>query len=74
MRRAVDRNRFKRVVRERLRRLPALLQGYDVVIRIKRPVKPRSIDEAAAEAGELAERLIGAEASSPAASDAGAGR
>ncbi|HVE50041.1 MAG TPA: ribonuclease P protein component [Casimicrobiaceae bacterium] len=50
MRRAVDRNRFKRVVRERLRADATALGDYDIVIRVKRPVARADTEAAAAEA------------------------
>ena len=60
MKRAVDRNRFKRVVRERLRMLADDAAPYDLVIRVKRPVARDVVDTAAAEAIALIERLCAA--------------
>jgi ribonuclease P protein component len=57
MKRAVDRNRFKRVVRERLRALATDVAGYDLVIRVKRPVARDCVEAAAADAIALVERL-----------------
>lgn len=57
MRRAVDRNRFKRVVRERLRAGANAFGDYDIVIRVKRPVARVDIEAAAAEALDLLNRL-----------------
>jgi ribonuclease P protein component len=58
VKRAVDRNRFKRLVRERLRRFEPPWP-YDVVIRMKRPVERGGVDPAAMEAVALLERLLG---------------
>ena len=60
MKRAVDRNRFKRVVRERLRALANEVARYDLVIRVKRPVARDGVDAAAADAVALIERLCAA--------------
>ena len=59
MKRAVDRNRFKRVVRERLRALADEVARYDLVIRVRRPVARDCVDAAAADAIVLIERLCG---------------
>jgi ribonuclease P protein component len=61
LRRAVDRNRFKRIVRERLRRLRDEASRYDLIVRIKRPLQRDAVDGAAAEAIALIERLCGVE-------------
>lgn len=50
LRRAVDRNRLKRVLREWLRASRAELAPFDIVIRLKRPVEREQIADAAAEA------------------------
>jgi ribonuclease P protein component len=55
VRRAVDRNRFKRVVREHLRRIRERVSGLDLVIRVKRPLNGSGVDAAAAEAVALVE-------------------
>jgi ribonuclease P protein component len=57
--RAVDRNRFKRIVRTRMRALRDAAARYDVVIRVKRPVPRDAVDAAAGEAVALIERLLG---------------
>lgn len=56
--RAIDRNRFKRVLREFLRSESAALAAFDVVIRVKRPVSRDALDAAAAEAVGLVRRAI----------------
>ena len=48
--RAVDRNRFKRKVREILRRERANLEGYDVIVRLKRAAPGSELDAAIEEA------------------------
>jgi ribonuclease P protein component len=58
LRRAVDRNRFKRVVRERLRARRGEAARYDLVIRLKHPVKREALQEAASEALRLIDRLL----------------
>ena len=50
LRRAVDRNRLKRIVREFLRASRPALSAFDVVIRLKRPIGPQQVPAAAAEA------------------------
>jgi ribonuclease P protein component len=52
LRRAVDRNRIKRVVRERFRRLRATLPAFDLVVRLT--AKPAPFD-----ASVLAEDFVG---------------
>lgn len=56
--RAVDRNRFKRIVRERLRQVREQASRYDLVIRLKRPVPRDAVDAAAAEAVALIDRCL----------------
>jgi ribonuclease P protein component len=58
MRRAVDRNRFRRVVRERLRLMHGAASRFDLVIRVKRAVDADAVDAAAGEAVALIERLL----------------
>lgn len=48
--RAVDRNRFKRKVREVLRRERAHLAGVDLIVRLKRPAPGPELDAAVEEA------------------------
>ncbi len=54
--RAVDRNRFKRLVRDMLRRDRSGLLHLDLIVRLKRPLSRAEIEAAAAEAGELLAR------------------
>ena len=56
--RAVDRNRFKRVLREFLRAASADIAAFDVVIRVKRPVSRDAVDVAASEAVALVRKAI----------------
>jgi ribonuclease P protein component len=48
--RAVDRNRFKRKLREVLRRERPHLEGYDLIVRLKRPAPGVELDAAILEA------------------------
>lgn len=58
--RAVDRNRFKRLVRAALRALRADAMAFDVVVRLKGPLKRAGVDAAAAEAVQLLGRAFAA--------------
>lgn len=51
--RAVDRNRFKRKLREAFRTARPGIETYDVIVRLKRAPTPRAIDDSAGEAGSL---------------------
>jgi ribonuclease P protein component len=51
--RAVDRNRLKRVVREVLRASRPGIEGFDLIVRLKRPLKRVEVDAAAGEAATL---------------------
>ena len=51
--RAIDRNRFKRLVRVTLRGARAQAIGYDVVVRLKGPVRRADVDNAAREAADV---------------------
>ena len=53
MRRAVDRNRLKRIMREFVRTSRSELAGLDLVIRVKRPVTRDTLAQAAEEAVAL---------------------
>lgn len=53
LRRAVDRNRLKRLLREMLRTARPDANALDIVIRLKRPVPTHLFDEAVAEAARL---------------------
>ena len=48
--RAVDRNRFKRKVREALRRARPALEAYDLIVRLKRPAPAAELEAAIVEA------------------------
>ena len=60
MPRAVDRNRFKRVLRARLAGLREQAARFDLVIRIKRRVPPDDRVQAVTEAGALLDQVLGA--------------
>lgn len=53
--RAVDRNRFKRKVRESLRRARPAIEAFDLIVRLKRPAPGPEL----AAAVEEAEGMIG---------------
>lgn len=57
--RAVDRNRFKRKVREALRRARPGIEAYDLIVRLKRPAPGPELDAAADEAAALIVLLCG---------------
>ena len=48
--RAIDRNRFKRKVREAFRRARPALESYDLIVRLKRPAPGPELVAAIAEA------------------------
>jgi ribonuclease P protein component len=56
--RATDRNRFKRLVRAAMRDKRAEALAFDVVVRLKGPVKRAGIDAAADEALQLLARAF----------------
>ncbi len=58
LKRAVDRNRVKRIVREQFRRRRAELPAYDLIVRLA--VKPAPLDagEVASDFGALLDRLL----------------
>ena len=60
--RAVDRNRFKRKVREALRRARPSIEAYDLIVRLKRPAPGAELEAAIGEA----EGLIALLAATPA--------
>lgn len=62
LRRAVDRNRLKRLLREFLRTASARVCNFDLVIRLKRPIAPAAVPEAAVEAAGLITRALDAHA------------
>ena len=51
--RAVDRNRFKRKVREALRAARPGLERYDLIVRLKRPAPGPDLGSAADEAASM---------------------
>ena len=57
--RAVDRNRFKRKVREALRRARPPIEAYDLIVRLKRPAPGPELDAAADEAALMIQMLGG---------------
>ncbi len=57
--RAVDRNRFKRKVRETLRRARPAIEAYDLIVRLKRPAPGPELDAAADEVAGLIALLCG---------------
>lgn len=58
LRRAVDRNRWKRKVREALRASRPALEAFDVIVRLKRPANGPEIDSAADEAARMLAALV----------------
>lgn len=56
--RAVDRNRFKRLVREALRARRDESAAYDVIVRLKGPVKRSAVDDAARDAVQVLARAF----------------
>ena len=48
--RAVDRNRFKRKLRESLRRARPAIEAFDLIVRLKRPASGSELDLAVEEA------------------------
>ena len=60
LRRAVDRNRLKRRLRAFLRGVGPDARGFDLVIRVKRPVAGNALDEAFREASSLIVEAVGA--------------
>ena len=57
--RAVDRNRFKRKVREALRRARPGIEAYDLIVRLKCPAPGPELDAAVDEAATLIAMLCG---------------
>ncbi|CAG0976058.1 hypothetical protein BURK1_01488 [Burkholderiales bacterium] len=55
--RAVDRNRFKRKVREILRRARPGIESWDMIVRLKRPATGPELRAATDEADRLIARL-----------------
>ena len=59
MRRAVDRNRLRRRLREYLRAARPAIEAFDIIVRVRQGVKRTEIPQAAAESRELLARLLG---------------
>lgn len=62
LRRAIDRNRLKRLLREFLRAARSRIADIDLVIRLKHPIKPETVSQAAAEACALITQAVDARA------------
>ncbi len=58
LRRAVDRNRFRRLVREAFRGAREQTLPYDVIVRLKAPLPRGAVDAAAREAADLLARAV----------------
>jgi ribonuclease P protein component len=63
LRRAVDRNRVRRVLRETARRARPAIEGYDVIFRLKRGCARHEVGSVAVEAAALLRALIDDDAS-----------
>ena len=59
IRRAVDRNRLRRRLRERVRAARPAIDRFDLVLRVKRIVTRADIPAAVAESRALLVRLVG---------------
>lgn len=57
MRRAVDRNRLRRRLRERIRAARPAIEAFDVILRVKRIVARADIAAASAESQRLLARI-----------------
>jgi ribonuclease P protein component len=57
MRRAVDRNRLRRLLRESVRAARPLIDAFDIILRVKRTVLRDDIAAANAQSRELLARL-----------------
>lgn len=57
MRRAVDRNRLRRRLRERVRAARPALEAFDIILRVKRSVGRADVAAAAVESQRLLARL-----------------
>ncbi|HTI45459.1 MAG TPA: ribonuclease P protein component [Casimicrobiaceae bacterium] len=55
---AVDRNRLRRRLREKLREARPAVERFDVIVRVRQAVPREAIRGAAAEAAALIERLV----------------
>ncbi len=63
MPRAVDRNRLRRRLREHVRAVRPALSAFDVILRVRGPVKPADVLEAAQEGARLLRQLVAKPAS-----------
>jgi ribonuclease P protein component len=70
LRRAVDRNRLRRRLREMLRAQRPRSAGVDLVVRLKRPLSPAEIPAALAEAHQLLHSALSRAGAADAASGA----
>jgi ribonuclease P protein component len=59
MRRAVDRNRLRRMLRETVRAVRPRIEAFDIILRVKRSVPRDAIETAHAESLPLLGRLAG---------------
>jgi len=59
LKRAIDRNRLKRMLREAIRARRPSVAGFDIIVRLRRPCAPAELARAAAEAGVLLDALAG---------------
>ena len=57
IRRAVDRNRLRRLLRESVQAARPRIEAFDVILRVQRSVTRAQIGPASAESRELLERL-----------------
>ena len=60
MPRAVDRNRLRRRLREVVRTARPAILAYDVILRVRRAVSVKEIDDATREGSTLVRRLLDA--------------
>jgi len=60
LRRAIDRNRLKRMLREAIRARRPAMNAFDVVLRLRAASTRAELDATAAEAGALLDVLVSA--------------
>jgi len=58
IRRAVDRNRLRRRLRERVRKARPAIEAFDIIVRVKRALARDDIPAASDEFAALLERLL----------------
>jgi ribonuclease P protein component len=58
IRRAVDRNRLRRRLRERVRKARPAIEAFDIIVRVKRALARDDIPAASDESAALLERLL----------------